>query len=265
MTSIRETVRGVGALLALAALVGCDSALSVNDQPLVGAVSLRAVPASGRGAVISGDAFFLSGSTLSVPDPGLVPDSCVVQAIDSTNTFNRGNVAAGASIGLRVNTTDGSMGLSSSESRYVIASGTRLEYQFGDSVRITIPGQAGGFPPSTSFARLAEPLTVAPLVIPAVGQPAALRWSPAGTQQSGIVATLRFRTAPGQAGRQALCSVRDDGVFDIPARVVDSLRTAGSPDQISVTRFRTGQIEVSRRASLYVLSAFENVTSLAPR
>ncbi|MCU0649646.1 MAG: hypothetical protein MUF00_16770 [Gemmatimonadaceae bacterium] len=258
MPSLRR--RSVVGLLVLAcAVVGaCDSALSVSDQPVVGAVSLRSVPNAARGAVVGGDAFFLSGSSLSVPDPSLVPDSCVLQAVDTSVTFNRGNTAAGNAIGLRVGSADGSMPLSSSESRYLIAPGTRLDYQFGDSVRITVPGQAGGFPAASTFAPLAEPFTLAAFTPPAVGQPAAFRWSPAGTTQSAIVLTVRFRPAmTGQTGRQALCSLRDDGVFDMPARIYDGLRDTGVLDRLTAVRFRTRAVEVSRRATLYVLSSFE--------
>jgi hypothetical protein len=250
----------------LVSLIGCDSAISPADQPLAGAVSLRAVPSGTRGALVGGDAFFLTGSTLNVPDPSQVPDSCVVQPIDSSTAFNRGNAAAGNAIGLRINAADGSMPLNAADGRYLIAPATRLEYQFGDSIRISVPGQAGGFPPSTSFSRLAEPLVLAPFVVPAAGQPGALRWTPAGTIQSAVVLTMRFRPgSAGQAGRQALCSLRDDGAFDAPARVIDALREAGVPDQISIVRFRTAQVEVSRRATLYVLSAFEAITPIGPR
>jgi hypothetical protein len=249
-------------LLLVGALSACDSALSTGDQPVVGAVSLRGVPNDTRGALVSGDAFFLSSSSLSVPDPSLVPDSCVVQPLDTTVTFNRGNVGAGNAVGLRIGTADGSMPLSGSESRYVIAPGTRLDYQFGDSVRISIPGQAGGFPAASAFARLAEPFSLAAFTLPVAGQPAAFRWSPVGTTTSAIVLTVRFRPATaGQTGRQALCSLRDDGVFDMPARVYDALRDTGTLDRISAVRFRTRAIEVSRRASLYVLSSFETVAS----
>jgi hypothetical protein len=253
-------------VLALMAVAACDSALSPDDQPIAGAISLRASPAGARGVVTGGDAFFLTGSTLSVPDPQLVPDSCIVQPIDSSVAFNRGNTNAGNAIGLRINTSDGSMPLSTADGRYAVAAGTRLEYQFGDSVRITVPGQAGGFPAATAFARLAEPVTLAPFVVPAAGQPGALRWSPAGTATSAIVLTMRFRPGvAGQAGRQALCSLRDDGSFDAPARVIDALREAGIPDQISVVRFRTAQFDVSRRATLFALSSFESISLLGPR
>jgi hypothetical protein len=261
----RFSLRSAVLLLSFSA-VGCDSALSPDDQPIAGAVSLRAVASGTRGAVTSGDAFFLTGSTLSVPDPQLVPDSCVVQPIDSSTTFNRGNTNAGNAIGLRINTTDGSMPLNTADGRYLIAPGTRLEYQFGDSVRITVPGQAGGFPAATAFARLAEPLTLSPFTVPALGQPGALRWSPAGTATSAVVLTIRFRPgSAGQAGRQALCSLRDDGSFDAPARVIDALRDAGVPDQIAIVRFRTSQADISRRATLFALSSFESVLPIGPR
>jgi hypothetical protein len=264
-TARRGAARRLAAVVALVGLAACNSLLATDDNAVVGAVTVRsaAVPSgSARAGLTSGEAFFLTATTIAVPNPGSASDSCVLLALDTVGAVNRGNVAAGDPIALRVGAREAALRLASGEGRYRLAPDATLEYGAGDSIRVGIPGQSGGFPAAGVFARLAEPFDLQAVPSPLPAQPVGLRWSPvARDPNTAIVATLRYRPGPGQLGRQAVCSVRDDGSFDVPARFVDSLRAAGEPLSLTVQRYRTGQAAVTSRATLYVLSLFESVTT----
>src|SRR5206468_4204853 len=109
---------------------------------------------------------------------------------------------------------------------YLIPASDSLPVFPGDSVTLTGPGVAGGFPAFSLRARLAESFTRDSIVIPTSPDSALhLRWTPStatGTHipaGSSMLVSLRYSssTTNPSLNSQIYCFLKDDGAYDVPA------------------------------------------------
>ncbi|HEX7122570.1 MAG TPA: hypothetical protein VF178_09400, partial [Gemmatimonadaceae bacterium] len=149
-------------------VAGCEDSLSIDvPDRLWGFVFLDALePAPGEFQV-QPEAIFFRGNLAGVPNSFVTSDSC------NTGTYTPGSggpllnvtyLDAGPAVDLQLGASQQQLDRVIEESRttYLYAGGV-LSYNPGDSVVVTVPGSAGGFPGATIRSRTAEPFTMSPI------------------------------------------------------------------------------------------------------
>lgn len=143
---------------------------------------------------------------------------------------------------------------------YNMAAGASLAYVPGDTLSISIPGEAGGFPAANIKVRTAEPFVMDLLVAPPSGPtPTVVTWSPATVSGSLMTLSLRYSTVDAvlTPNAQIYCVFHDNGTFTLP----DDIRTAwaaSDPESRSqfAQRVRESTVVINRSTRVRLFSFY---------
>ena len=262
---VRLLVLGSGAAL----VSGCD--LSTDPEYLQQTFGLITVSAtqvtSGVYATPARGEFF-RGAVGALPNvDNSRADTCFVAPIQSIQTpglaTNVRDLDAGAQVGLKLGDDEHALVPTNVGSRRIYApSGTRLSYTPGDSVVVTIPGNASGYPAQTIRGKTAEAFDIDPVVQPAIGDPVRLEWTQPEDNNSAFVVLLRY-AAEGSTtiNRQVACGFIDDGVAAISPQFANAWSQSTNKDWVAY-RLRTTRALVADGA-LQITSLFQRPTPAA--
>ena len=238
----RLGVLAVGAATAFVAACDTSSSFSPDDR-LWSFVTINALRNDAGEHRTAPTAYFFRGAVSSIPNAAIKPDSCFPTEPFVAPTPGFGNVTY-LDAGAAVTTTIGGV---ATELPRVQASGTlsynlgsaSVVYTPGDSVVITAPGAAGGYPGFTARGKTAEAFTMTPLV-PAVGATLPVRWSAASDNNSALILSLQFVPQNTTQRLEIRCAFADDGVDSIPSRFHDLWSNpSNSSRTVVATRLRT--------------------------
>lgn len=111
----------------------------------------------------------------------------------------------------------------------------------GSEVTFSIPGAPDGYPPSTLAGLTAGPYTLGPIdTLPDETVGLSISWSPAGDDSSAVNLSLQYATQGSSVlDEQIFCSLRDDGAYMIPARLIDGWRSSTGPRHVDSYRWRS--------------------------
>ena len=247
----------------VAVLVLTTACIDSIDVPngRFGTIAAAALDNGGGGYVMDPEAAFYGETDLGyTPFPN---DTCIVLAYSNVTTVNSSLVTLNAgdrlftSVSGRVDTLVPIPGINIRVYTPVRTNG--IPFIPGDTLSITVPGTASGFPASAISVRTAEPFTHSAIGIPGENQPLTVTWTPAPAPGSQMTFSLRYANATSTAGlnEQVFCSFNDDGAAVIGADYLNGWRTALN-DQRSTraVRIRSREVLVDTRTKLSVISSF---------
>lgn len=225
-------------------VAACDTSNSfAPDQRLWSFVTIGALRDAAGEHRTAPTAVFFRGSVSSIPNAQIKPDSCFPAAPFVPASSDFGNVTY-LDAGAAVTTTIGGVATelprqqSSGTLSYGLGSAT-IAYRPGDSVVVTAPGAAGGYPGFTARGKTAEAFTM-DAVTPATGATIPLRWSAASDNNSAIILSLQYVPQNSTARLEIRCAFADDGVDSIPSRFHDLWSNTNNTSRSFVaTRLRT--------------------------
>jgi hypothetical protein len=245
---------------AVLALSACASISDVQGNNRYGAITINATGSfEGPFAAVPTATFFRS-QPQELPNSRTEFDQCAPFNF-VPESFVPGNLEAGSAIELRVGTQTLSLTQPANLPRvYALPGGVGFPYRAGDSVRVTVPGQAGGFPAASIGLRLAEPVVVDAVQVGSETEDLPIRWQANGDANSGIIISLRFSTVAGTLApnRQLLCTVRDNGAFTIAGGFLGEYFSSDPVSRsVNVLRWRTNAVTVDERSALYIVSTID--------
>ncbi len=261
-------LRTLAVLLAAVSTSACLSIEETSSNFRYGSMTIRA-SAGGQGTVTARPtASFFTGPDAALPNSRVTSDQCSIELF-AEEAFLPGNLTAGSSVELRVAGDVFELTEESGTPRlYTLGSSGTFSYSAGDTVTVTVPGAAGGFPGSQVRVRLAEPIRVGPQTPPtATSGDYAITWQTDGDENSGVLLSMRFGSFAneGRADRQLLCVLRDDGAFTVPASfMVEYFSSVPNLRSINVLRWRTRVTNVDERTRFYIVSSTDTTVFDAP-
>jgi hypothetical protein len=273
MTTARPALSAIrsfaATILCAATLTGCLRTLETEGELLTfGAIVLKGANLDQNiGETLATGVFFRAYSA-NVPNSRAQPNTCQTVIVDTTTRIATGQLQAGSTLSLQVGNT-GSPRISTIG---YVAAGTRYEslgaisYVTGDSGIVTIPGQTDGFPSGVIKVRLAEPLNIEDVTIPAAGGSMAVRWN-ASTDDSTTAAFVILKYAnPATSpfpNESIICSLIDDGAHDFPSTALGPfLSSPASMRTVAVTRWRTATASPAEKTLLHIVSTIESTATL---
>lgn len=253
----------MAAVLVGGAALSLSSCISISDaegSDRIGSITISSTLSSQVPRRATATATFFSTQPTDLPSSRVESDQCGTFNY-VPESFAPGNLLAGESLQLQVGGETYNMSERSSVPRvYALTSGDSFPFSEGDSIRVSIPGAAGGFPPGQIAVRMAEPLELGPLVAPTTDTDLAFEWSTNGDANSSVIISMRYTTAvtTDVPDAQLLCVVRDNGAYTIPAGTL-GIYYASNPAsrQVNVLRWRTNTVRVDERSQLYLVSTID--------
>ncbi len=270
-TSSFSAARALPTLAVLALACMSSACLAVEESTnnfRYGSITIRG-NAGGQGTVTARPtASFFTGPDALLPNSRVSSDQCSSEFF-AEETFLPGNLTPGSTVELEV--AENAIELSEEPGTprlYTLGGSGTFSYSAGDTVTVTVPGAAGGFPGSQVQVRLAEPIQVGPQTPPTGAQGNyAITWQADGDENSGVLLSLRYGSFAnlGVADRQLLCVLKDDGAFTVPESFLgDYLNSVPNLRSINVTRWRSRVANVDERTRFYIVSSTDTVVFDAP-
>lgn len=221
---------------------------------------------NGRVLATAVGSFFRSGE-VQLPTSRTEADNCGSFNL-ITETFAPGNLDAGGDLALQVGSESYRMAESPQVSRlYVLSGQSSFAYTPGDTLRVSVPGTAGGFPASQVAVRLAEPIRLGAVTDGEINEDLPVSWETNGDANSGVIISLRYTTSPTSTvpNTQVLCTVRDNGAYAIPASFLGNYYSANPESRtLNVLRWRTNTVTVDERTALYIVTTADTTVALIP-
>lgn len=266
----RSFLRG-RVILATVVLIPLASCLRVgageSNLSRFGAVTISASTGGPGVARAAASAIFFEAFTASVPDSRYPSNACRVSAVDTTTRTARGDLKAGAQLGLSyglgANTTSATLAFN--EARMSYGASGLVSYSAGDSIMVSVPGDASGFPASNIKLLLAEPLVAEDVVTPALGTPMEVRWNASSDQTGAFIIAVRYANPATStyANEQVVCSVADTGNADISSNILEPfLNSPAALRSVHLTRWRTQSVQVNDRSLLHIVSSIDTAATL---
>ena len=258
------------ALLAVVGIVACDTSgtFSPGSQRW-GFIYVGALRNGAGEYRTSPNAQFFRGSVSSVPDARLRTDSCFV--VGDYTPASSGTLTGVTYLDAGESITAAIGGVSTTVPRvsgsgtitYALGAGSSVGYRPGDSVVVTVPGVAGGFPTAGVRAKTAEPFTFDPIAPSTATIP--LKWTAATDLNSAMLVSLQYTPSGAGAKTQEIrCAFTDDGVDSIPLRQHQAWSAATNVNRaVTVTRLRTAIISVDG-GNMELISTFQSPPPASP-
>ena len=269
----RHTSLAIALLAASVCVTACDSVIgNSSGSPIgVGGISART---KGAGYTTAPQLAFYRVSGATFESAAGVRDTCFLAAYSETTSGTGGSSAGNllsagpfvaVKLGNRVDSLTRTGGALDPVYRSSLSAG--IPYTPGDSMVITIPGDRSGFPTSTFRGRTAEPFTMAPLIVPPIGSPINITWTPATDPNAAMFVTFRYVSNGSTAtafNRQISCSFVDDGSGQVSPSTAADWISATKRDMIA-QRIRTILAQVDVPLSYFnLVSTFDWPTPISP-
>ncbi len=266
---ISRVARRLHAVAMVTLALGVSACIDVSDPDAnnrFGSISIRASSGGAGPYRALPTAIFFTGSPSTLPNSASQTDQCGQFPL-APEQLVPGTLVAGEELALRVGGQNLTMTEAPNAPRiYTMPPPGEFIYAAGDTLRVTLPGAAGGFPGSQISLRLAEAVRLGPLTPTAIGEDYPISWQQNGDARSGIIISMRYASAASTtaANLQVLCLVRDNGSYTIPGGLLTEWYTSNpSFRSVNVLRWRTNTVEVDPRSTLYIVSTIDTTVVLA--
>lgn len=250
------------AVLTAAALTGACSNITEQAPPFekYGAVNFRAKSTSPTAASAAATVVFFEAVGLRIPNSTTQQtDQCVYSAVDTIPTVATGDRAAGNTIGITVGGATRQLAFAATERRYATPAGQPITYANGDVAQVSVPGDGASFPAMSGSLKLAEPLQLGPVAVPAAGQSLTVTWNGTNDPTAAIILQLKYANPPATtfANEQVYCALKDDGSATIPGGLLTPFLASGAPRRsVTLIRWRTNLVTASG-ATLHLTSSID--------
>lgn len=254
--------RSVAALALAACVLSACSSITETEQNLqkYGAVNFLAKRASATQASAATTVVFFESIGLQVPNSSTQQsDQCIFAPVDTTVQIARGDRSAGTTVGITVAGATRQLPYSSTDARYATPVGAPLMYAAGDVAQVSVPGEGTSFPAISGSVKLAEPLELGPLAVPAAGANLTVTWNATNDPTAAIILQLRYANPATAtfANEQVYCALRDDGSVVIPGGLLTQFLASGPPKRsLTLVRWRTNLIGANG-ANLHLTSSID--------
>lgn len=247
-----------------ATLTGCLRTLeSTGTLQQYGAIVLRGTPDAVSGEMrATGQAIFFQAYSAAVPSSSNQTNTCQVGPVDTVTRVSTGQLQAGNAlpliIGSGTNLRNSTFDYEPLAQRYDVAGS--LAYQAGDSITVSVPGRSPGFPAGQIKVRMAEPVTIEDVTIPAAGSSMTVRWNASPDPTTAVYLSVKYANPASSlyANEQILCSLSDDGNEELQASALTPfLASPVAMRSVSVTRWRTATTNPETTALLHIVSTVE--------
>lgn len=244
-------------------LLGTTACIDALEPPVgrFGSIAAAAYENGAGPVVLHPEAVFYDQTDVSYTPT--IGDTCVIAMYVPIATLNTGlpTLDAGAflftSIGGRVDTMTAPNVLGLRIYKATRTAG--IPYTPGDTLAITIPGAASGFPASVISIRTAEAFTHDSIGVPAANIDLPIAWTAAPSAGSQMTFSLRYANSfsSGALNEQVFCSFTDDGSATIRADFLGGWRAAVNGNRSTrAVRIRSREIVVDSRTRLAIISSY---------
>ena len=263
---INNLTRALATLVLVVMSAGCNNLTEFNGETSrYGAIDIRGASTSATTVNASATAIFFEAVNAVVPNSSTQQnDACVYAVVDTTTLEVRGQSRVGDSLSLSVGGNQVPFPYQDANLRYATSATQPFSYQSGDVAQISIPGSGELFPPSNISVKLAEPIVPGALTLPAVGQSLALSWNATNDPTSAMLISVRYANPSNTsyANEQIYCSVKDDGIFEIPGTGLSALLASPAARRsVRFTRYRTNEVQIDSRTLLHVATTVDTVVT----
>ncbi len=261
----RVFCRSLGAIAATVTFLTSCAQLteSTPSSSRFAAVNIVAKATGSGRAMANATVIFFDAISAAVPNSALQQtDQCTFANVDTTTVVTRGVKKAGTSVGLLVGTTALTLPYDAGLFRYANPVNTPFSYATGDVAQATLPDGGEVFPASAISVRLAEPLLPGPLVLPVSGQALVVTWNAVSDTSSAIILQLKYAnpTTSTYANEQVICSLKDDGRYDVPAGGLTAfLASPANRRSLQLTRWRTKESSIDSKTLLHIATSVDTV------
>jgi hypothetical protein len=243
-TAPRKGTALATAALLLAACSGITaSEASFQKYGAVNFVGKRASATQGRAATT---VVFFESLSLQVPNSSAQQsDQCVFAPVDTVPLSARGDRQAGTTIGITVGGTTRELAYSNTDQRYATPLNEPVVYTAGDVAQVRVPGDGNAFPAIAGSVKLAEPIELAPVAVPAAGAGLTVNWNGTNDPTAAVILQLKYANpaAASFANEQVFCALRDDGNVVVPAGLLTPFLASGAPRRsLTLVRWRTNLV-----------------------
>ena len=270
MNRSRQLFRLVAlSVTSLPLLTACFNLSEPQQLPVYkfGAVSLRATSGPAGTAKAISTAIFFEAYSAGIPDSKNQANTCVFSTVDTVTSIVTGVTKAGTALsmlfGTGTTTTTVPLAYDDSYKRYASAAPT--SYRSGDSVRVSIPGETGGFPASAIAVRLAEPLLPQTVTLPAAGKSMTISWNASPDTTTAIIISLKYANpvTSSYANQQILCALKDDGTEELPAdAMAPVLASPAALRSLLLTRWRTSVVNPDASTLLHIVTKMDTLVKM---
>ncbi len=224
--------------------------------------------AKGAAYTTSPTANFYRAQNITFSSASAATDSCVLTGYNPNggSSTSATSIGGGAFVLVSVSGKTDSLRKSQTDFTYRSSLASGLAFNPGDSIAITVAGDAAGFPPSTVTAKTAERFSLDPIIVPTAGQPMTVTWTAASDGNAAMLFSFRYNDGTGtDLNTQIFCDFRDDGSGVVQAANIAKWAAASQREVLS-QRLRTALIRVPITSDAYlnVLSTFDFPTPVSP-
>ena len=260
----RSSRRALALLAFIGVTVGCNKLTEFNGETSrYGAIDIRGKSTSATAVNGSATAIFFEAINAVVPNSATQQnDACVYALVDTTTSVVSGQNRVGDSLSFMVGGNVVPLPFEPLNLRYITSSTQPFSYQSGDVAQISIPGSGDLFPSASITVKLAEPVIPGVITLPAVGQSLALSWNATNDPTAAMLISVRYAnpSTSSYANEQIYCSVKDDGIFEIPASGLSGLLASPAAlRSLRFTRYRTNELQIDSRTLLHVATTVDTV------
>lgn len=210
--------------------------------------------------VLRGSASFyeVAGLQLSFVEPTACAPFAYVADVpeDDFGSLNAGDSLSFTVQGLSESATRRQAG---SLIRYAMRDLDFLSFASGDTLTLTVPGEADGFVATSAKIRLAESFIADTIPDQVNGLPLELSWTPATATGSFMIVSLRYATAPSMSApnTEIFCIFDDDGTGSIPASYAQAWASSNvATQEYAFTRAREALVVVDSKRRLMLRSLY---------
>ena len=254
-------------MAAMFVAVGGCSDLSSDPPPIRhwGTAVIEGTTTAENTVAATARALFFDAATAAVTNSTAAAqtDACGTFGVDTSTVETVGKNQAGESLALKIGEQTIPMNWVPVSFWYASPTATPFTYTSGQSVALTVPGNGDVYPAGTVSVVLAEPLIV-PSVTVQTNQPLDITWNGSSTTSSAVLLNLIYASpGSGYGNRQVICELKDDGAAVIPTSLLADFYT--SPPvyrKLTLTRFRTNQVDIDSRTLLHINSSVSTTATL---
>jgi hypothetical protein len=254
---LKRSARSLAALLLAACSGITQSEASFQKYGAVNFVGKRASATQGRAAAT---VVFFESLSLQVPNSSAQQsDQCVFAPVDTVQQVARGDRQAGTTVGITIGGATRQLAYSSTDLRYATAANEPIIYNVGDVAQVNVPGDGNNFPAIAGSVKLAEPIELGPVAIPAAGAGLTVNWNGTNDPTAAVILQVKYANpaTASFANEQVFCALKDDGNVVVPAGLLTQFLASSAPRRsLTLVRWRTNLVETTA-GNLHLTSSID--------
>jgi len=235
----------------------------------LGVLNLKDTTDGAGGYVIKPQGVFWTAQNVQLPNSTVPPDSCLETSYSPPDTTTavliNENVDAGSPVQVSTSTGIGSMTPDTIPNVIIIYHALGyIPHVPGTDVIYAVPGAAGGFESGTIHGKTPKRLDLGP-IDPQPSDSLSLTWNIGVPGTSAVNIALIYQSLhASKPDSQLLCSLYDDGQFEIPPKQAAKWKAAYPNQQVAALRWITTFESLPNSGLLVAISEFDTTKTTFP-